>query len=251
MFSVVTVCFNAEKTIASTIASVLSQDYPNLEYIIVDGLSTDQTLSIIQQHNASGTIRVISEQDEGLYDAINKGISLCTGEIIGILHADDVFADSAVLSRIVTEFERHTAAEAVSASVSIFKGNERKKPYRIYKSTRFRNWQFRLGMQPPHPGFFIKKAALDKVGYYRTQFKISGDFDWLLRAIYNHKIHVVYSDYIAVHMSDGGISSSGWKSKKLMNAENLRILKLHGIYSNQFLVYLKYLWKIFQIRKMF
>lgn len=251
MFSVITVCFNAEKTIASTIASVLAQDYPNLEYIIIDGLSTDQTLNIINQHNAGGKIRLISEKDEGLYDAINKGISLCTGEFTGILHADDVFADTGVLSRIVAEFEKDTSAEAVSASVSIFKENDRKRPYRIYKSTSFRNWQFRIGMQPPHPGFFIRKAALDKVGYYRTQFKISGDFDWLLRAIYLCKIHVVYTDYIAVHMSDGGISSSGWKSKKLMNNENLRILKLHGIYSNKFLVYLKYLWKIFQIRKIF
>ncbi len=245
--SIVTICYNAEKTIADTVKSVLSQNYPQLEYIIVDGASSDATLEILYGFE-SGKFRLISEKDEGLYDALNKGINLCTGSIIGILHADDVYANSGVLSEMATHFENDEHLEAVSSSIEIYKPGNVDKPYRVYLSTRFRKWQFRLGMQPPHPGFFVKKSGFDKVGFYRIQYKISGDFDWLLRAILIHYLNVKYTDTITVHMRDGGLSSSGWKSKVLLNNEILKILKIHGIYSNKLLVYSKYLLKVFQLK---
>ena len=246
--SIITVCFNAEKTILRTVKSVLDQVYTNIEYIIIDGASTDNTLSILNNYS-NNEFKLVSEKDNGLYDAINKGISLCTGDIIGLLHSDDIYPHSNVISNVVSYFEKDSQLEALSSSVEIYKTGNFTNPFRIYKANNFRNWQFKIGIQPPHPGFFITKKAFDKVGYYRTQYKISGDFDWLLRAILVNKIKVKYIQDVSVYMLDGGLSSSGWASKVKMNNENLRILKSHGFYSNKILIYSKYFIKIFQIRR--
>ena len=227
--------------------SVLKQDYPYLEYVIIDGGSTDGTLDIIRSFG-SDRITLQSGKDNGLYDALNKGLKAVTGDITGILHSDDFYPHGHVISHIVSEFESGGGPDAVSTSVSIFRNNDFERPFRMYDATRFKSWQFRLGMQPPHPGFFIRKDMLDKVGAFNDSYRISGDFDWLLRVIRIHKAKVRYSTYVSVYMRDGGISSSGFMSKKLMNAEILRILKSHGIYSNIFMVYFKYFLKIFQLR---
>lgn len=245
--SIITVCFNAEKTILKTVKSVLNQRYSNIEYIIIDGASTDNTLAELSAYS-NNEFKLISEKDNGLYDAINKGISLASGDIIGLLHSDDIYPNEDVISTVVSYFQEDTLLEALSSSVEIYKTDNFAKPYRIYKANKFKNWQFKIGIQPPHPGFFITKVAFNKVGYYRTQYKISGDFDWLLRAIVLNHIKVKFVPFVSVFMLDGGLSSSGWKSKVKMNNENLRILKSHGIYSNKFLIYLKYFLKIFQIR---
>jgi len=247
--SIITVCFNAEKTILRTVKSVLDQVYTNIEYIIIDGASTDNTLTILNNYS-NNEFKLVSEKDNGLYDAINKGISLCTGDIIGLLHSDDIYPHSNVISNVVSYFEKDSLLEALSSSVEIYKTESFTNPFRIYKANNFRNWQFKIGIQPPHPGFFITKKAFDKVGYYRTQYKISGDFDWLLRAILVNKINVKYVQDVSVYMLDGGLSSSGWASKVKMNNENLRILKSHGFYSNKILIYSKYFIKIFQIRRL-
>jgi glycosyltransferase involved in cell wall biosynthesis len=243
--SIITICFNAENTISDTIQSVINQTYQNIEYIIVDGASKDQTLNIVNSFS-SPMIKVISEPDKGLYDALNKGFKMATGDIIAALHADDLYASNHVIDDVVDLFLKHQT-EAVSSSVYIFKHNDFKKPYRKYQADKFREWQLRMGIQPPHPGFFISKQALLKVGYFDIKYKISGDFDWLLRAIKVHRLRIFYSPYVSVWMRDGGISSSGWKSKVLMNQEDLDALKKNGFYSNLPYIYLKYLIKIFQM----
>lgn len=245
--SIITVCFNAEKTILKTVKSVLNQRYSNIEYIIIDGASTDNTLAVLSAYS-NNEFKLISEKDNGLYDAINKGISLATGDVIGLLHSDDIYPNENVISNIVTYFQKDNLLEALSSSVEIYKTDNFSKPFRIYNAENFKNWQFKIGIQPPHPGFFITKDAFNKVGFYRTQYKISGDFDWLLRAIYIHKLKVKYVSETSVYMLDGGLSSSGWKSRVKMNNENLKILKSHKIYSNKILLYSKYFFKIFQIR---
>lgn len=247
--SVITVCYNAEKTISRTVKSVISQKYSNVEYIIIDGASTDSTLDILNSYSNS-EFKLISEKDNGLYDAINKGISLCTGDIIGLLHSDDIYPNENIISTVVSYFENDHFLEALSSSVEIYRTADFINPFRIYKANNFRKWQFKIGIQPPHPGFFITKEAFNKVGFYRTQYRISGDFEWLLRAILINKIVVKYVSFTSVFMLDGGLSSSGWKSKVKMNNENLKILKSHGIYSNKFLLYSKYLLKVFQIRSL-
>lgn len=246
VISIITICFNAEKSIAQTIRSVLDQDYPAIEYIIIDGGSKDGTMPIINSF-AGKISKVVSETDNGLYDALNKGLSIATGEIIGILHSDDFYPRKNVLSGIAGLFDSNPGVEAVSTSVEIFRDENFSIPYRTYKATKFRTWQFRLGMQPPHPGFFIKRQALQKVGNYNTGYQISGDFDWLLRVLKVHRIRTCFSDMVTVYMRDGGVSSSGIGSKTLMNNENLRSLKEHGIYSNLLFIYSKYFIKIFQL----
>lgn len=245
--SVITVCYNAAATIRETIESVLSQNYQEIEYILVDGGSTDTTCDIIRSYT-DPRLRFISEKDEGLYDAINKGIQMSGGDILCLLHADDVFASDNTLAMVVSHFETDAELEALSCAVHIYKPGRSDKPYRVYRSDNFKSWQFRLGMQPPHPGFFVSRSGFGKVGYYCTQYRISGDFEWLFRAISLVKLKVKYSCDVAVKMRDGGLSSSGRESKLQLNNEILKILKMHGIYSNKLLVYSKYLIKVFQLR---
>ncbi len=245
--SIITICYNAEKTIADTVKSVVEQTYPNLEYIIIDGGSKDNTLKAIEPFK-SKISTLISEPDKGLYDALNKGLKLATGNIIGILHADDFYANNDVLANIEQLFNKDKTIDCVSSSVNIYKNNNFTKIYRRYKATAFKLWQFRLGMQPPHPSFFFKKEVLQKVGLFNAQYKISGDFDWLLRTIKIEKMNVFYTNYVSVHMRHGGISSSGFKSMLLMNKEDLKALKAQNIYSNLPLIFLKYFIKIFQLK---
>jgi glycosyltransferase involved in cell wall biosynthesis len=245
--SIITVCYHAGTTISDTIKSVLSQSYKNIEYIIIDGASKDNTLEVVNSFS-SDNIRVVSEKDNGLYDALNKGFALATGDIIGILHADDMYAHQHVIADIVLMFDYHQHIDAVSSSVHIFRNNQFKKPFRIYKARSFESWQFRMGMQPPHPGFFINRSMMKKVGDFNPSYTISGDFDWLLRVIQIFKARVLYTNYVSVYMRDGGVSSSGIKSKTLMNNENLLVLKSHGVYTNKLIIYLKYFLKVFQLR---
>jgi glycosyltransferase involved in cell wall biosynthesis len=244
--SIITVCYNSGKTIFDTLKSVTAQKYVNIEYCIIDGGSSDNTIEIIKTFN-NQNIKFISENDNGLYDALNKGIKMATGDIVGILHSDDFYPHENVISDIVAVF-RSENPDAVSSSVNIYKEGQFAKPFRVYKATKFRPWQFRMGMQPPHPGFFLTKAALDKVGGFNTRYRISADFDWLLRVIAVSKARVIYTDYVSVHMRDGGISSSGINSKILMNKENLEILRTHKIKSSLLWIYCKYFLKIFQIK---
>ncbi|MES2618278.1 MAG: glycosyltransferase family 2 protein [Bacteroidota bacterium] len=244
--SIITICYNAEKTIEDTVKSVRNQDYPNVEYIIIDGASKDNTLGILEPYKSSINL-LVSEPDKGLYDALNKGMKAATGDIIGILHSDDFYPHQSVLSEIAKQFKQHPDTGAVSSSVKIFKADNFEIPFRTYDATRFKLWQFRFGMQPPHPGFFVTKAALLKTGYFDTSYRISGDFDWLLRVLKVNRTKTVYSQSVSVYMRDGGLSSSGFASKQLMNKEDLIALKNQGIYSNLLFIYLKYFFKIFQL----
>ena len=244
--SIITVCYNAQNTIEHTLRSVNAQSYPSIEHIIIDGGSTDQTLPILQSLKGANT-RIQSEPDEGIYDAFHKGFSLSSGDIIGFLNADDCFAHNEVVANLVKTFV-DTQTDAVASSVEIFKSYTPLKRYRLYKASDFKLWQFRLGMQPPHPGFYVTRSAFEQVGFYRTQYQISGDFDWLLRAIKIQQLKVVYLPDVSVNMLHGGASASGLKSKRLMNKEDLKILKQHGIYSHTVLIWLKYVLKVFQFR---
>lgn len=246
LISIITVCYNAERTIKQTIASVVNQDYPNIEYILIDGASTDRTRDIIHS-NRNHVAKYLSEPDKGLYDAINKGLDLATGDVVGLLHSDDFYRDNHVLSHIANLFMANPGTDAVSSSVQIFKDENFKTAFRTYNATKFRKWQFRMGIQPPHPGFFIRNEALKKVGEYDISYSISGDFDWLLRVLWIHDLKTIYTDFVTVYMRDGGMSSSGLKSKIRMNAEDLRSLKNHHVYSNSIIIYCKYLIKAFQV----
>ena len=177
---------------------------------------------------------------------MNKGLSLCTGDVIGILNADDIYANSNILTKIIEGFKQNKT-DAVCTDVGIYKDESFKNQFRYYKASRFKKWQFRIGMQPPHPGFFVKKECYENFGNFNEDYRISADFDLLMRFIWIHQISYKNLPFMSVKMLDGGASANGIKSKILMNKEDLDSLKKHGIYSNTVLIWSKYLFKVFQM----
>jgi glycosyltransferase involved in cell wall biosynthesis len=234
--------FNNEATINDAMTSVLTQTYPNIEYIVVDGNSTDGTLNIIEKV-AHRIDHFISEPDNGFYDAINKGIQLATGDIIGIINSDDYLADMDVLSKINEIFENDLSIEAVYADLIFIDGLNKKKVIRYYSSEKFKPWMFRFGFQPAHPTFYVRSELFKKYGLYQTDLKIAGDFEMLLRLMLKHKIRYKYIKDVWVKMRMGGASTSGFQSTKLLNREMVHACNVNGVYTNIFLVYFKYLFK--------
>lgn len=238
--------YNAEKTIAQAIESVINQTYTNIEYIVVDGKSSDNTPAIIQTYSKQIS-HYLSEPDKGLYDAMNKGVALATGDIVGILNADDFLADNTVIEKIANLFIQNPEIDAVSTDVAIYKGEYFSKAWRYYAAKSFRKWQFLLGIQPAHPGFYVKREFYLKHGNYRTDFRIAADFDLLLRFIYIHSCKVLYMPILCVKMRDGGISSKDFKSKVKMNKEIQKSLSDNKLPAFSFFIWLKYLIKIWQL----
>lgn len=240
--SIITVCYNSARTLQETIESVLTQTYQNIEYIIIDGNSTDETPAILAQYQ-NRIAHIVSEPDNGLYDAMNKGIALSTGEVIGILNSDDVLAHSGVIADLVNAFDFQT--DAICSDVHIFK-DKKENVVRKYRCTRWKPWMFRIGHQPPHPGFFVRKTCYEKYGSFDLQFKRAADFELLLRFIGVHKINTKFLPYTSVLMRSGGSSQQGLTAISEANIEDHRALKKHGYFSVLPLIWCKYFLKIFQ-----
>jgi len=245
-FSLITVTFNSGMTLRDTIQSVLSQSYDDIEYIIIDGLSTDDTMDIIKEYEPqfSGRMHWVSEEDCGLYDAMNKGIKMATGDIIGVLNSDDFFTHSDVLKKVVERFENDEALDAVYGDVHFVKSNNLNKCVRYYSSKIFRRKLMRLGFMPAHPSFYMRKRCFDEFGLYRTDYKIAADFEFLLRAIFKGNIKIEYMPVDMVTMRMGGASTSGMESHKRIMEEHLRAFRENGVYTNVFLLSLRYVYKI-------
>lgn len=239
--SIITVVLNNE-LVGSAIQSVIDQDYSDVQYIVIDGGSTDRTLQIVDGFKGRVDV-LISEPDHGIYDAINKGIKVATGEVIGIINADDLFADSRVLSRIAHQFTSNPEKDAFYADIVFTDRQNTDKITRFYSSGMFRPWMFRFGTAPAHPAFYAKKSLFEKYGDYSTDYVISGDFDLLLRFLLIHKISAQYVDDVWVKMRQGGISTSGFASIKKQNHEIVDSCRRNGLHTNAALVYAKYLFK--------
>ena len=244
--SIITICRNSETTIDETIQSVLGQLYGNIEYLIVDGGSTDNTIPII--HKYSNRIHYfITEPDKSLYDALNKGIKAATGDIIGILHSDDVFNDNNVIDDIVTIFNENVNIDLVYGDALFV--NYDYKPIRFYNSSSFKPFMFYFGFQPAHTATFIKTEAHRKYGLYDENYKIAGDFDLLSRFILKFKLQYRYFNRTVVKMRIGGKSTSGIQSVFVLNTEIKRSLTNNNFYSNYLLIYSKYFLKIWSFIK--
>ena len=241
--SVITVCYNAADTIESTITSVLNQNYNNIQYIIIDGNSTDDTMAIVNKYT-NKISKIVSEFDKGLYDAINKGIALAEGEVIGILNADDVFFDSSTIAKIITHFEYDTNIKSVIGDIAFINSN--KQIIRYYSSKYWTTLSFRFGIMPPHPSFYCRRDLFTKYGNYRTDFKIAADFELLLRFILIKKVNYKYINNIIVLMKPGGLSTKNLLSQVIITNELLKACNLNGIYTNRILISLRYLIKVFQ-----
>jgi glycosyltransferase involved in cell wall biosynthesis len=238
--SIITVTFNSEKYLEETLLSIFSQSYSDIESIVIDGKSTDGTLSILKKYQ--NKITYICEPDTGIYDAMNKGIELATGDIIGILNSDDVLFDNEIINKVVYSFS--SDVDCVYGNVILV--NESDKIVRNYSSANFKLKDFEFGHMPPHPSFYVRKEAFQNYGLYNTSFRISSDYDLLLRFLYIHKLKSKYLGFIVVKMRDGGISSS-LKNKWLLNKEILVACRLQNINTNFF----KYIQNIYLSGELF
>ena len=265
--SLITACYNSAKTIKTAIDSVLSQKGVEIEYIVVDGGSKDGTVDLLKSYEPkfNGWMRWISEPDKGMYDAINKGIKMATGEVVGILNADDVLADDETLKRIAERFSRVERVEGegvgsrvehvervdcVYADIRFVKEGEtveavrKAETVRYCSAKRWRPWMFRFAAMVPHPSFYVRRECFERLGGYSLDYRICADFELELRYLYLAKLRAAYLPECVVVMRMGGMSTAGWRSNVLINREDLRALRAHGIWSCLPLIYLKYLFKI-------
>jgi len=239
--SIVTVVYNGASYIDTAIRSVLSQKYPSIEYILIDGGSTDGTIDIINQYK-SGISIFISEPDKGIYDAMNKGIALATGDVVGILNSDDFYTDEFVIEKVLKEFE-DKKVDSVYADLVYVSPDNLDKIVRFYDSSKFNPLKFAYGWMPAHPTFFVKKEIYEKYGVFRTDLKIAADFDLLTRFLYTQRISYHYMQEVLVKMRTGGVSTS-FSSIWINNIEQLQVCRDNGIDKNIFKIFLKYPVKI-------
>lgn len=249
--SLITVTYNSDKTLAYTIESVLSQSYSNVEYIIVDGASTDQTVDIIKKYEPrfNGTMKWVSEPDKGLYDAMNKGIRMATGDVVGILNSDDFFTTNDILQQVADAFEANKEIDAVYGDVHFVNPDNLEKCVRYYSSKVFRRSLMKIGLMPAHPSFYLKKERFEQFGYYKTDYKIAADFEFLLRVIYKGRILTKYMSIDMVAMRTGGASTSGFESRKRIMKEHLRAFRENGLRNNVFVLSLRYPYKVWELIK--
>ncbi|KIO54186.1 glycosyltransferase family 2 protein [Flavobacterium hibernum] len=238
--SLITVCYNSAETIEKTIVSVASQTYENIEYIIIDGNSKDNTLEIIQKYN-NQISKWISEPDKGLYDAMNKGVNLATGDLIGILNSDDTFDSDSVIEKIANFHKENN----IDASVgNIIQHRADGKIVRVYTSKYWNSEKLRIGFMPPHPSIFFKRELFNEYGGYNLGFKIGADYELITRFFLKNKIVWKYSGITTTAMLVGGLSSSGASSYKLITKEIQKALSMNGIDFSPLKIKMRFLWKI-------
>lgn len=240
--SIITATFNSESTLRDTIVSVLNQTYDNIEYIIIDGASTDGTLSIIAEYRDRISC-VVSEPDNGIYDAMNKGISLATGDIVGILNSDDFLINESVISQITQHF-LSSSIDAVYGDVIFVNPEKNNEAVRYYSSRIFKPSLFRFGLMPAHPTFYVRRYYYEQLGAYSLNYEIASDFDLLVRFLYKYKLHTKYISSPLVIMRTGGVSTESWSARLLINKEDMLACRKYGIRTNISMIMLKYVWKV-------
>ena len=238
--SIITVCYNAEDTISDAIQSVLTQDYKDVEYIIVDGKSTDRTLEIIQ--SIKNGIKLISEKDQGIYDAMNKGINTASGDVIGILNADDVYKNCQVLTEVMDAFKANVSI--VYGDIEYVKYNDLSKVVRKWKAGIFRSGKFKWGWMPPHPGFFVKKSCYESFGLFNLNLSTSADYELMLRMLEVHHLSCNYIPKTITSMRVGGASNSSLKNRLIANRNDKKAWTIHPINPFWFTFILKPLRKL-------
>jgi glycosyltransferase involved in cell wall biosynthesis len=236
--SIITAVFNAAGTIEEALLSVARQTHPDVEHIVVDGGSTDGTREIIDRYRHR-IAKVVFEPDRGVYDAMNKGLALASGDVIGFLNADDLYASKDVLSRVVSIMERE-GLDALFGDVEFFKPKDPTRTVRRYRSARFSPDQIALGWMPAHPALFLRRRVYESYGHFRTDYRIAGDFEYCARIFHNNTLVYRSLPETLVRMRTGGISTSGWRNTVLLNREVLRACRENGINTNILKIFSKY-----------
>lgn len=230
--SVITVSFNSARTIEETIKSVISQKEVEIEYIVIDGDSTDATHSILSRYESSFS-QLIIEKDDGIYDAMNKGIRLSSGDIICLLNSDDIFSASDVLSKVRDNFLSYPELSAVLSDVGHCKNkSDLVRADRLVSAKYFSPWKMRFGFNPPHPGIFLRSSVYEKYGLFRQDFKTGADLEFMVRLFCKKRISYLKVDLCSVIMRDGGVSTRGWRSFHQNTKEMSRACKVNDIKTN-------------------
>jgi glycosyltransferase involved in cell wall biosynthesis len=238
LITIITVCYNAEKTIRDTIDSVLNQTYKDIDYIIVDGGSTDGTLAIIQEY--AGRLRYVSELDSGMYDAMNKGIAMASGLYVGLLNADDFFADQEVISKIV-EGIKTTNSDVIFSQLDVVDDRNISRIFRKYRVSSYSKNMLRIGMMPAHPTMYLRRSCYQALGDtpYRTDYRIAADFELMLRLLMTQLVSYTFLPMVSIKMRAGGASNSSLGARIQLNREIIRACKANGLYTNWLVLLLK------------
>lgn len=246
--SIITVSYNSEETIRDTIESVLAQTYSDIEYIIVDGGSKDNTLGVVAEY-ATSIAKIVSEPDRGIYDAMNKGIALATGDVIGILNSDDFYESTSSLESVAAAFRLKPDDALIFGDVVFVNPDDLQRVTRVYSAAHFKAWKLRFGWMPPHPGTFIRKQAYEEVGDYSLLYAISADYEMFVRLLLIKRYSFSYIDKVLVRMRSGGVSTSGVRSSLKLNREIVQACKRNGVYTNLFMVLSKIPFKLLEYLK--
>lgn len=238
--SIITTCYNRATTIQGAIESVLSQDYPDIEYILVDGLSNDGSIDVIKEYKDK-VAKIVSERDHGMYEAINKGIRMATGDIIGLVHSDDFLYDNHVISDVVKRFEE-TNADFLYGDGVFVNANDTNKPVRNWIGGTYHRWKVACGWLPLHPTCYIRRDAMMREGLYDESYKIAADSDLLFRYLYMANLKVTYLKRKIIRMRMGGLSTDSAK-RKLMWDEDVRMYRSHGRWGVPTKI-MKMMWKV-------
>lgn len=243
--SVITVCFNSQTTIERSIQSVVDQQWPEVEHIVIDGCSTDGTLAILERFRPHLAV-LESEPDKGIYDAMNKGLARATGDVICFLNADDQYADVNVLAEVAQQMRTHQL-DALVADVGFFKAGDPTRMTRRYRSDRFSPQHLSWGWMPAHPGLFLTRKVVQRVGKFKTDYLIAGDYEYAIRTFHGHDLHYKHLPSVVVNMQAGGISNSSWRNRLLLNREVVRACKENGIHTNLLKILVKYPFKLLEL----
>ena len=243
--SVITVCYNSARTLERSLRSVAEQDWSAIEHIVIDGLSTDGTRKILGRFR-SRLAYLVSEPDNGIYDAMNKGLAHATGDVICFLNADDQYASTNVLSKVASEMGGHNL-DALMGDVCFFHERNSDRMVRRYRSERFRPSRLAWGWMPAHPALFLRKEVVQRVGLFKTDYRIAGDFEFIVRAFHGHALRYRHFPEVLVNMQTGGISTSGWRAKIRLNQEVLRACRENGLQTNMLKILSKYPAKLLEM----
>jgi glycosyltransferase involved in cell wall biosynthesis len=243
--SIITVVYNGHETIRDCIESVLGQTYEDLEYLVIDGASTDGTVQLVERYG-DRIARFLSEPDKGLYDAMNKGIALATGDVIGFLNADDLYRHPNVVKHIVQRFKL-TGAEGVYSDMIYVDRTDLTKIKRYWRAGTYKHGDFRWGWMPGHLSFFARKSVYEQYGTFRLDLKSAADYELLLRFIHKHRISLAYLPETTIVMREGGVSNANLGNRVRANQEDRKAWELNGLKPYFFTLTLKPLRKIVQL----
>lgn len=243
--SIITATYNSGSTLRDTLDSILRQSYTDYEVIIQDGCSRDNTLAVVKEYEPifGGRMKCVSEKDHGLYDAMNRGISRATGDVVGILNSDDFYTSDNILKQIA---EGIKDVDAVYGDIHFVNDDDLNKCVRYYSSKNFRPWRMRWGYMPAHPSFYCRREVYEKNGLFSLDYKLAADYDILIRFLCKAKIKTKYLPLDMVTMRTGGASTKNISNRLLLTKEDAIACRRNGIYSNFLMCSCKYLTKIFE-----